>query len=47
MQVNAATVGMDYHVPFDGSEDTGVGLKVQGLAASNFYTETRVILVSH
>lgn len=47
VQVNAATVGVDYHAPFDGSEDTGIGLKVQGLAASNFYTETRVILVSH
>ena len=47
MQVNGATVGVDYHVPFDGSEDTGIGLKVQGLAASNLYKKTRVILVSH
>ena len=46
VRVNAATVGVDYHVPFGGSEDTGIGPKVQGLTARDFYTNTRVILIS-
>jgi alpha-ketoglutaric semialdehyde dehydrogenase len=46
VRVNAATVGVDYHVPFGGSEDTGIGPIVQGLAARDFYTNTRVISIS-
>lgn len=45
VRVNAATVGVDYHVPFGGFKDSGIGPEVQGLAARDFYTETRVISI--
>jgi acyl-CoA reductase-like NAD-dependent aldehyde dehydrogenase len=46
VRVNAATVGVDYHVTFGGFKDSGIGPEVQGLAARDFYTETRVISIS-
>jgi len=46
VRVNAATVGVDYHVPFEGFKDSGIGPEVQGLAARDVYTETRVISIS-
>lgn len=46
LRVNSATSGVDYHVPFGGSKDSGIGPKEQGLAARDFYTETRTILLS-
>ena len=46
VRVNSATVSVDYHVPFGGSKDSGTGYKGQGLAARDFYTITRTILVS-
>jgi acyl-CoA reductase-like NAD-dependent aldehyde dehydrogenase len=41
VRVNAATVSVDYHVPFGGSKDSGIGPKEQGLAARDFYTENQ------
>lgn len=46
IRVNAATSGVDYHVPFGGSKQSGIGPKEQGLAARDFYTDTRTILIS-
>lgn len=46
VRVNASTAGLDYHVPFGGSKDSGLGPKEQGLAAREFYTETRTLLIS-
>jgi alpha-ketoglutaric semialdehyde dehydrogenase len=46
VRVNASTAGVDYHVPFGGSKESGIGPKEQGLAARDFYTETRTILIS-
>jgi aldehyde dehydrogenase (NAD+) len=46
VRVNAATVGVDYRVPLGGTKDSGIGPEVQGLAARDFYTETRVISIS-
>jgi acyl-CoA reductase-like NAD-dependent aldehyde dehydrogenase len=46
VRVNAATTSVDYHVPFGGLKDSGMGPKEQGLAARDFYTETRAILIS-
>jgi acyl-CoA reductase-like NAD-dependent aldehyde dehydrogenase len=46
VRVNSATVSVDCHVPFGGSKDSGTGYKGQGLAARDFYTETRTILIS-
>ena len=46
VRVNASTAGVDYHVPFGGSKESGIGPKEQGLAARDFYTETRTLLIS-
>lgn len=46
VRVNAATSGVDYHVPFGGSKESGIGPKEQGLAARDFYTETKTLLIS-
>ncbi len=46
VRVNASTSGVDYHVPFGGSKESGIGPKEQGLAARDFYTETRTLLIS-
>lgn len=46
VRVNAATSGVDYHVPFGGSKESGIGSKEQGLAARDFYTETKTLLIS-
>jgi aldehyde dehydrogenase (NAD+) len=45
VRVNAPTSGLDYHVPFGGIKASGLGPKEQGLAARDFYTETRTLLV--
>jgi acyl-CoA reductase-like NAD-dependent aldehyde dehydrogenase len=46
VRVNSSTAGVDYHVPFGGSKESGIGPKEQGLAARDFYTETKTILIS-
>ena len=46
VRVNAATSGVDYHAPFGGSKESGIGPKEQGLAARDFYTDTRTLLIS-
>jgi alpha-ketoglutaric semialdehyde dehydrogenase len=46
VRVNAATSGVDYHVPFGGSKESRIGPKEQGLAARDFYTESRTLLIS-
>jgi acyl-CoA reductase-like NAD-dependent aldehyde dehydrogenase len=46
VMVNTPTAGVDYHVPFGGSKESGIGPKEQGLAARDFYTETKTILIS-
>ena len=45
VRVNAATVGVDYRVPLEGTKDSGIVPEAQGLAARDFYTETRVISI--
>jgi aldehyde dehydrogenase (NAD+) len=46
VRVNSATVSADCHVHFGGAKDSGLRHKEQGLAARDFYTETRAILIS-
>ena len=46
VRINAATSGVEFHVPFGGSKASGIGPREQGLAAREFYTETKTILVS-
>lgn len=46
IKVNASTAGVDFHAPFGGEKESGIGSKEQGLAARDFYTETRTLLIS-
>ncbi len=45
IRVNAPTSGVDYHAPFGGSKGSSLGPREQGLAAREFYTETRTVLM--
>lgn len=45
IRINAPTSGVDFHAPFGGAKDSSLGPREQGLAAREFYTESRTILV--
>jgi acyl-CoA reductase-like NAD-dependent aldehyde dehydrogenase len=46
VRINAPTSGVDFHVPFGGSKASSIGPREQGLAARDFYTETRTLLIN-
>lgn len=46
LKINGSTAGVDYHAPFGGSKQSGIGPKEQGLAARDFFTESRTLLLS-
>jgi acyl-CoA reductase-like NAD-dependent aldehyde dehydrogenase len=43
VRVNAPTTGLDYWAPFGGTKESSYGPREQGLAARDFYTESRTI----
>jgi len=45
VRVNAPTSGVDFHAPFGGAKQSGYGPREQGLAARDFYTETRTVTI--
>jgi alpha-ketoglutaric semialdehyde dehydrogenase len=45
VRVNAPTSGVDFHAPFGGAKQSSYGPREQGLAARNFYTETRTVTI--
>ena len=46
IRVNAPTSGVDFHAPFGGSKESSIGPREQGLAAREFYTESRTLLIA-
>jgi alpha-ketoglutaric semialdehyde dehydrogenase len=46
IRVNAPTSGVDFYAPFGGAKESSYGPREQGLAARNFYTESRTVLLS-
>ena len=46
VRANAPTSGVDFHAPFGGTKASSIGPREQGLAARDFYTETRTLLIS-
>lgn len=46
VRINAPTSGVEFHVPFGGSKSSSIGPREQGVAARDFFTETRTILIS-
>jgi aldehyde dehydrogenase (NAD+) len=45
VRVNAPTAGVDYQAPFGGAKESSYGPREQGLAARDFYTETRTVTI--
>jgi acyl-CoA reductase-like NAD-dependent aldehyde dehydrogenase len=45
VKVNAPTSGVDFHAPFGGAKQSSYGPREQGLAARDFYTETRTVTI--
>jgi acyl-CoA reductase-like NAD-dependent aldehyde dehydrogenase len=43
--VNAPTSGVDFHAPVGGAKQSSYGPREQGLAARDFYTETRTVTI--
>jgi acyl-CoA reductase-like NAD-dependent aldehyde dehydrogenase len=43
VRINQGTSGMEYHVPFGGMKDSGVGDRELGKAARAFYTESKTV----
>lgn len=46
IKINGSTAGVDYHAPFGGIKHSGAGPKEQGLAAREFFTESKTMLLS-
>jgi len=47
IMVNLPSAGVEYHVPFGGSKDSSFGVREQGPAALEFYTETRTVYLKY
>ncbi|MBX7482931.1 aldehyde dehydrogenase family protein [Qipengyuania qiaonensis] len=45
VMVNLPTAGVDYHVPFGGTRSSSYGLREQGYAAVEFYTQMKTVYV--
>ncbi len=46
VRVNAPTSGVDFQAPFGGAKQSSYGPREQGLAAREFYTETRTVTIA-
>jgi aldehyde dehydrogenase (NAD+) len=46
VRVNTPTTGVDFHAPFGGARDSGIGPREQGRAAREFYTTTATITLA-
>lgn len=46
VMVNAPTAGVDFHVPFGGRDASGFGGGEQGIAAMQFFTETKTAYIN-
>jgi len=45
IRVNAPTSGVDFQAPFGGAKESSYGPREQGMAARDFYTESRTVLI--
>jgi aldehyde dehydrogenase (NAD+) len=45
--VNLPTAGVEYQLPFGGSKESSFGMREQGPAALDFYTETRTVYLKY
>jgi acyl-CoA reductase-like NAD-dependent aldehyde dehydrogenase len=47
IMVNLPSAGVEYHVPFGGSKESSLGVREQGPAALEFYTETKTVYLKY
>lgn len=47
IMINLPSAGVDYHVPFGGSKESSFGVREQGPAALEFYTETKTVYLKY
>jgi acyl-CoA reductase-like NAD-dependent aldehyde dehydrogenase len=47
VKVNQSTSGVEFHVPFGGTKDSGSGHREQGKAAREFFTESKTVYVGY
>ena len=47
VMVNLPSAGVEYHVPFGGSKESSFGVREQGPAALEFYTETKTVYLKY
>ncbi len=47
IMVNLPSAGVEYHVPFGGSKESSMGVREQGPAALEFYTETKTVYLKY
>jgi acyl-CoA reductase-like NAD-dependent aldehyde dehydrogenase len=45
--VNLPTAGVEYQLPFGGTKESSLGMREQGPAALDFYTETRTVYLKY
>jgi alpha-ketoglutaric semialdehyde dehydrogenase len=45
--VNLPTAGVEYQLPFGGTKESSFGMREQGPAALDFYTETRTVYMKY
>jgi aldehyde dehydrogenase (NAD+) len=45
--VNLPTAGVEYQLPFGGTKESSFGMREQGPAALDFYTETRTVYLKY
>jgi len=45
--VNLPTAGVEYQLPFGGTKESSLGMREQGQAALDFYTETRTVYLRY
>jgi alpha-ketoglutaric semialdehyde dehydrogenase len=47
VMINLPSAGVEYHVPFGGSKESSFGVREQGPAALEFYTETKTVYLKY
>jgi aldehyde dehydrogenase (NAD+) len=47
VKVNQSTSGVEFHVPFGGTKDSGTGHREQGKAAREFFTESKTVYIGY
>ena len=47
IMINLPSAGVEYHVPFGGSKESSLGVREQGPAALEFYTETKTVYLKY